>query len=195
VHVSDVVPGGPAASAGILAGDIITKLNGKPVTSQNELSRVVAATHTGDQIQVDLIREGKPKTVVVRSGTRPPPEELASLGRDNEPSPVTPSRPQQAAPNELGLRMGSLDENSRRNYGIKPDVRGAVIESVRQSSDAAQKGVQRGDVVVSISGHQVASPEDVAAQIAAAKKEGRPSVYLLLRRKDNQFGRAVKLGE
>jgi serine protease Do len=108
---------------------------------------------------------------------------------------VTPARPQQAPPNALGLRMGSLDESARRNYSIKPDVRGAVIESVRGSSDAAQKGVQRGDVVVSVSGTPVASPEDVDAAIASAKKAGRPAVYLLLRRKDNQFGRSVKLAE
>jgi serine protease Do len=195
VHVSDVVAGGPAAAGGVMPGDIIVKLNDKPVTSQNELSRVVAGTHTGDTIKIDVLREGKPKTLTVRSGTRPPPDELARAGTEPNAPPASPARPQQAAPNALGLRMGSLDENARRTYGIKPDVRGAVIEGVRGSSDAATKGVVRGDVVVSVSGQQVSSPEDVDAALASAKKAGRPAVYLLLRRKDNQFGRSVKLAE
>jgi hypothetical protein len=50
-------------------------------------------------------------------------------------------------------------------------------------------------VVVSVSGTPVNSPEEANAAIAAAKKAGRPSVYLLLRRRDNQFGTSVKLGE
>ena len=195
VHVSDIVAGGPAAAGGLQPGDIIVRLNDRPVATANELSRMVAGTRTGDAIKVDILREGKPRTLTIRSGTRPPPEELARGDDNRAPGPVTPARPQQSPPNALGLRMGSLDEGARRNYSIKPDVRGAVIESVRGTSDAAQKGVQRGDVVVSVSGSAVASPEDVDAAIASAKKAGRPSVYLLLRRKDNQFGRSVKLAE
>jgi serine protease Do len=195
VHVSDVVAGGPAANAGLQPGDIIVRLNDKPVSTSNELSRVVAGTRSGDNIKVDILREGKQRTLTVRSGTRPSPDELARRGNQTTPSPVTPPRSVQAPPNELGMRLGSLDDAARRANGISPEVRGAVIESVRGSSDAAQKGITRGDVVVSVSGTPVASPEEAEAAIAAAKKAGRSSVYLLIRRKDNQFGRSVKLGE
>jgi serine protease Do len=195
VHVSDVVAGGPAAQAGLQAGDIIVRLNDKPVSSSNELSRVVAGTRSGDAIKVEILREGKTRTLTVRSGTRPSPDELARRGEPSTPSPVTPPRSVQAPPNELGMRLGVLDETARKANGIAPTVRGAVIESVRGSSDAAQKGITRGDVVVSVSGTPVASPEEADAAIAEAKKAGRPSVYLLIRRKDNQFGRSVKLGE
>jgi serine protease Do len=195
VHVADVVAGGPAAAGGLQAGDIITKLNDKPVASANELSRMVANTHSGDAIKVDILRKGRAQQLTVRSGTRPSQEELAR-SNDNTPSqPVNPTRPQQNPPNALGLRLGSLDESARRTYGIAPSVRGVVIETVRGSSDAGQKGIARGDVVISVNGNAVNSPDEVEAAIAMAKKEGRPSVYLLIRHKENQYGRSVKLGE
>ena len=195
VHVSDVVAGGPAAQAGLQPGDIIVRLNDKPVASSNELSRVVAGTRSGESIKVDILREGKPRTLTVRSGTRPSPDELARRGDPATPAPVTPPRGAQTPPNELGMRLGVLDDAARKANGIAPSVRGAVIESIRGSSEGAQKGIRAGDVVVSVSGTPVASPEEANAAIASAKKAGRNAVYLLLRRKDNQFGTSVKLGE
>jgi putative serine protease PepD len=86
VLVSEVVPGGPADKAGIeggnteatiegssvtLGGDIITKLNGKPVSGMDQLVNVINGEKPGDEVEVTLLRHGEEKTVTVTLGNRP----------------------------------------------------------------------------------------------------------------------------
>jgi serine protease Do len=171
------------------------RLNDKAVATDHELSRLVAGTRSGDVIKVEVLRDGRMQTFNVRSGARPTNEELAKRDDTPDAPSVSPTRPALAPPNALGMRLGSLDEPNRKSYAIAPAVKGAVIESVRQTSDAAKKGIKRGDVIVSVNGTPVSAPEDVSAAIDAAKKASRSSVFLLVNRKPNQFGVAVKFGD
>ena len=69
--VQDVTPGGPADKAGIKNGDVIRKLNGQTVESNSQLTAMVTNMNPGTEVRIDLIRDGQPMTVQVRSGERP----------------------------------------------------------------------------------------------------------------------------
>ena len=69
--VAGLVPGGPAAKAGLAAGDVVVAANGQPVKSATELTREVAKVAAGGKIHLDIYRDGKPKTVDIIAGTRP----------------------------------------------------------------------------------------------------------------------------
>jgi serine protease Do len=93
-QVTDVMPGGPAQKAGLAAGDVVVAVNGVPVKSNLEMTREVAKAQAGDVIHLDVFRDGKERTVDVRSGTRPTDAQLAQNGGqgpdDEEGGPAAP---------------------------------------------------------------------------------------------------------
>ncbi len=91
------------------------------------------------------------------------------------------------------MSFGPLDESARRRYGIPADVRGVVVETIQGSSDAGQKGVKRGDVIVRAGDKVAASPADVPAAVEAAKHESRTSVLLQIHRNGRNIFVPIKI--
>jgi serine protease Do len=178
--VADVSPGGPSQRAGVQVGDVVVGVNGVPVKSSSDLTRQVARVRAGENLRLDVIRDGKRRTVDVRSGVRPSERELAA--NDNSGGvpggrPGVPGAPAPRAP-VLGMSLSPLDEPTRSRLNLPAEVRGAVVENVDQSSDAGAKGLRRGDVITLANGRPVAQPTDFASIVDAAKKAGRASVLV-----------------
>ena len=177
--VSDLVPGGPSQKAGLLPGDLVVSINGVAVKSSSELTREVAKARPGDALKLDVIRDGRHRNIEIRSGTRPSERELAA--NDNSGGRAGPggsSSPQVQRPSVLGLALAPVDDALRRKLTLPADLKGVAVDSVEQSSDAAQRGFRPGDVIVRAGDRQVASAADFAAVVDAAKKAGRTSVLV-----------------
>jgi len=176
--VSDLVPGGPSSRAGLAPGDVVVGINGVPVKTSSELTREVAKGKPGDTLRLDVIRDGKHRTVEVRSGVRPAEKDLAT--NDNSPGGdrATPAVPGTPHPSVLGMALAPLDEATRRRLNAPPELKGVLVEKVEQASDAGQKGLRPGDVIVQAGGHTVNSAADVAAAVETAKKAGRTGVLV-----------------
>jgi serine protease Do len=178
--VSDLVAGGPSQRAGLVAGDVVVSVNGHGVKSSSELTREVAKARPGDILHLDVIRDGRHRTVDVHSGARPSEAELAandnSQKRQGQGGGATPPAP--VAPAVLGLKLAPLDETLRKQLSLPADVHGAAVMSVEESSDAGEKGLKRGDVIVRAGDRTVATGADVAMVADAARKAGRPSVLV-----------------
>ncbi|MDP3660011.1 Do family serine endopeptidase [Phenylobacterium sp.] len=177
--VADLVAGGPSQRAGLQPGDVVTAVNGHTVKTSSELTREVAKARAGDTLKLDVLRDRKKKVVEVRSGVRPSERELAA----NDNTGRTPGARGGAEssvqlPAVLGLSLAPLDEAARRRYSVDADVRGVVIDGVEQTSDAGQKGLRRGDVIVRAGDRDVATASDFASAVDSAKKAGRQSVLL-----------------
>ncbi|HUO12907.1 MAG TPA: Do family serine endopeptidase [Caulobacteraceae bacterium] len=184
-QVTDVVPGGPAERAGLRSGDVVVAVDGVPVKSNTEMTREVAKAQAGDVVHLDVYRDGKEMAVDVKSGTRPSEEALADGNRPggDEDNGGSSDHPATAGPAVLGMQLAPLNADTRGQYNI-PDVikDGVVVQSVKGSSDAGDKGLQRGDVIVQAGDREVASAGDVAAAVDAWKKAGRSSIPLAVRR-------------
>jgi serine protease Do len=193
--VSDLVPGGPSARGGLASGDIVVAINGVGVKTSTELTREVAKGKPGDVLRLDVIREGQHRTVEVRSGIRPSEKDLAS--NDNTPGGVdrgNPTAPPAAPhPSVLGMALGPLDEPTRRRLNAPADLHGVVVESVDVNSDAGQKGLHRGDVIVRAGGRPVTSAAEVAAAVEEAKKAGRAGVAFGIFRQGRTTFLALKM--
>ncbi len=177
--VSDTVPGGPSARAGLQPGDVVISVNGVAVGTSSELTREVAKASAGDTLRLDIIRGDARRTIQVRSGVRPNERELAA--NDNGGGPAAPrgqAPAQPAAPEVLGMTLAPIDEAARRSFGIAAEVRGVVVTALASSSDAARKGLRRGDVIARVNSRAVAAAGDVVAEVEAARKAGRPSVLV-----------------
>ncbi len=182
--VASVVPGEGAARAGIQQGDVITKVNNQDVTPETTLSFIVANLPVGSRIPIELIRNGQRQSVTAVLGERPSDEKLAALsGADGDAAvPQDDKTTQKATRDTLGFSVTPMTPDIARALGLPAPVKGVVITSIDQGSDAGQKGLQRGDIVTAINQRPVASAADIAAGVAAAKSAGRPSVLLSVQR-------------
>jgi serine protease Do len=92
---------------------------------------------------------------------------------------------QQAGPEKssaLGLQLGRLDASTRKQLGLKGEVKGVVVTQVSPDSPAAELGVQPGDVIMAINQQPVATPRDAAQRLRQAKEKGDRHLLLLLNR-------------
>ena len=177
--VADLVPGGPAQKGGLMAEDVITAVNGVNIKSGSELTREVAKGHPGDTLKLSVLRGGKPRTIDIKSGVRPTEKELSLNDDDSDENGAdAPAKPQVQKSEALGMSLVPIDDAARRTYSIDPTVKGVLIDSVKTNSDAAEKGLRKGDVVTSVNGDPVASAAQVTSAVEAAKKLQRPSVNL-----------------
>jgi putative serine protease PepD len=69
--VVDVAPGGPAAGAGVETGDVITSVDGRPVSEPEDVSEAISGKEPGDRVEVELVRDGEPRTLTITLAARP----------------------------------------------------------------------------------------------------------------------------
>jgi serine protease Do len=179
--VARVEPGYAAAKAGIRQGDVIVAIDGQEVTPDNTLSYVVANAPIGSRVAIDLIRNGKRERVTAVVGERPAEDQIAGSDDFTEDGAPTP-RPGQAAQATLGLSLQALTPEIARQLRVGPDTRGVVIAAVDPSSDAAQQGLTRGDIILSINQQPVTTPEAAATAVAEVRKQRRDRVLLFVQR-------------
>lgn len=166
---------GPSRSAGILAGDVVVRFDGRDVRSSTDLPRLVASTPVGKEVDVVVIRKGKETTVKVtlgrlEDGEKPQPAsaKVDEKGDDN------------AVRKALGMEFASLNADARRRFGIQANVKGVVITSVAPSSVAAEKALRPGDIIVEINQEQMNEPDDIVRKMRAVKEQGRKSALFLI---------------
>jgi serine protease Do len=179
--VRSVVPNTPGARAGLQQGDVIVKVNGQQVTPDQTVSYLVANTPVGAKIPLEIVRAGKRATVYVTVGERPTEEQLAKItGGDSVTTDkgTAPAAPQKA----LGLSLAPLTPQLGRAANLPATATGVIITSVDPNGDAAEQGLQRGDLISSVNNQPVTTPAQVIAAVEAARKAGRSSVLLLVRR-------------
>lgn len=155
VLVGDVVKDGAADKAGIRNGDIITRFDGKPMTSANQLRNTVAATPPGKEVEIELYRDGAPTTVRARVGELSDQQELAAGRGGAEPSEA------------LGMVVETLTPDLAQQLGYTDEIRGVVVTRVQPGSLASRLGLARGDVILSAGN----SPLTTVAQFRAAVNE------------------------
>jgi len=180
---------GPAKPAGIEPGDVVVKFDGKEVKDPKDLSRVVADTAVGKEVDVVIIRKGQEETRKVMLGRLEDPDKAQPAAAKTKEEPVEKPVTQKA----LGLDLATLSKDLRTRYKIKDSVKGVVITSVDGASDAAEKRLSAGDVIVEVAQEAVSSAADIKKRVEQLKKDGKKSVLLLVANGEGEL-RFVALG-
>jgi serine protease Do len=188
--IRGVTAGGPAARAGIQQGDVVISVNNQPVTPDQSLAYLVSQQPVGSRVPLEVIRNGQRTTATVSIGERPTEDELARLnGGDDaeqavqEPEAAQQSPSQKSTRESLGVTLQALTPEIARGLRLSDaNLKGVVVVSVDPNGDAAAKGLQPRDVILSINQRATATPEAAAAAVAAARSAGRNSVLVLIRR-------------
>jgi len=168
---------GPAKPAGIEPGDVVVKFDGKDVKDPKDLSRVVADTAVGKEVEVVVIRKGAEETKKVTLGRLEDNEKAQQAAAKTKDEPAAEKPVTQKV---LGLDLAALSKDLRGKYKIKDSVKGVVITGVDNASDAADKRLSAGDVIVEVAQEAVTNTADVKKRVDQIKKDGRKSVLLMV---------------
>jgi serine protease Do len=173
------VPEGPAADAGMMAGDVITSFDGVKVPDTRELVRQVGETDVGKTVRVVVFRDGGTKTLKVTLGRREDAESGAD-GAGGEDSPDAAPEPQTL----MGLTLAPLDSDLRMQLELPGDATGLVVQDIDPLSEAYEKGLRAGDVITEAGQQALSSVSDLESRISNAREAGRKSLLLLVRSND-----------
>lgn len=171
------VPEGPAKDAGLLAGDVITTFNGKTITDVRDLTRTVADSPIGEAVPVVVLREGNEMTIDVTLGRRETAEGEAEAEGELGAVPEAPVQSE-----VLGMTLKPIDGPTAQELGLPAGSEGLAVVNVDAASEAAAKGLARGDIIVEAGQRPVTSLKDLNDRIEEAKAGGRKSMLLLVRR-------------
>ncbi|MBA3936496.1 MAG: DegQ family serine endoprotease [Planctomycetes bacterium] len=159
--VGDAVADGPAAKAGIKAGDVVVSFNGTAIDEPRHLRLLAAQTAPGTKAKLGIVRDGKPMTIDLTVQELPGGEAVAAKGHGE--------RDGHAAPVKLGVHVVDLDAQVRERLDIPSDIEGALIAEVAPGSRAEQAGLKRGEVILEIDRQPIGGAKDAVAAIGASK--------------------------
>lgn len=165
--VGSVERDSPGAKAGLQRGDVITELNGQPISGPNDLRLRVGTMTPGTTVQLKILRNGEIKEMTLTLGEGP-----GNKGSNNSPG-ASENSPMS------GVQVDELNADTRQQLGLGPEVKGVVVTEVPDASPAAEAGLQHGDVIEQVNRQPVNSVADYQRLIRQA---GREPLVLLINR-------------
>jgi serine protease Do len=172
------VPEGPAKDAGILQGDVIVIFDGREVEDVRDLVQTVGNTEVGKAVDVVVVRDGEQVTLSVTLGLR----DDEQLARADEPL-VNEDAPKDYE--GLGITLSNLTEEIREGLDLAVGLEGVVVVDVVETSEAFEKGLKSGDVIVEAGQEKITALADFDAQVSVTIESGRKTMLLLVRRGDD----------
>ncbi len=163
--VSSIAKGSPAENAGLLQGDVILRFNGKEIENTHMLSQLAAATAPNTQVDIDILRNGKPETVTLTVGTMPAEEQKI----------VSPEEE-----TKWGMAVQDLTPQLAEQLGLEPGTTGVVISDIASGSPASEAGLRPGDLIKEINRKEIENLDDYRQALRQVKKGD--NLLLLIKR-------------
>jgi serine protease Do len=185
VVVNSVESGSPAERAGLKMGDVIMAVNGKPVSSGDQLVGIVSDTDVGSTLHLQVMRERKPMSVDVVVGDRN--KVLSELSGGPDDSQSAPDNSQSGG--ILGLSIRNLTSDQAKEVSDQLHLgapQGVLVTDTVPSGFGDELGVVRGDVILSVN-HQNVKTTDDLTRIQSRLKSGDDVLFLIARRADRTF--------
>lgn len=173
--VAELVEDSPAKKAGVEPSDVILTFDGKSVDEMRLLPLIVAETDIDKRVKMTVWRGGKEKTLRVLIGELEE-EELQVSARANSDS--DDGEPDRKTIDGLGVTVAELTSSIRDQYELPDEITGLVIVDVDSDSDAAEKGLRRGDIIAEVQQTPVETAKDAEKVIAEARSKDRTVVLL-----------------
>ena len=158
--IVDVTAGSPADVAGLQPDDVVVGVDGTTVEDNSALSRYVSSKPPETRVVLRVLRAGKERDVPVTLGTFPDQDFDQRAPADEGPS------------DELGMTLQDLTQRLSSELELPRGTRGAVVLGVEPGEAAAEAGLQRGDVILSVNGNPIDGVEAFTEQIDAIGSTG-----------------------
>jgi serine protease Do len=179
--VAEPQPNGPAAKAGIVAGDVITAVNGTPVKDARDLARQIGSIAPGTTVRLTVWRKGEEKTFSLALGELPNERDARVTSSDS-------ATPHGSDVPRLGLSLAPAGQVAGSGS------EGVVVTKVDPDGAGSEHGFQTGDIILEVGGKKVSSPADVRTALNEAQREGKRSVLMRVKSGETTKFVALRLG-
>jgi serine protease Do len=159
--VAEPQPDSPAVKAGIVAGDVITAVNGEEVKDARDLAKKIGAAAPGTSVKLTVLRNGSEKQLTLTLGELPAERQARNENSEQRDVPGT------GVPH-LGLTLSPA----------KGGAQGVVVTAVDPEGPAAEHGFRNGDLILDVGGKSVSTPADVRKALADARSAGKRTVLM-----------------
>ncbi len=185
--VSEVTKDSPAEKGGIKSGDIILQFDGKEISIMRRLPKIVAETSVGKEVDVIILRDGKEKTLKIS---------VAKLdGDESEISSTDKGKSNDEENLILGITLSPITSELRKKYKIAKDSKGIIITNIKRNSEAAQRGLRKGDLIMRVQLSDINSVEELKKEIKKRKENKGKQILLFIQRDNNRFFQALAVEE
>lgn len=181
--ISTVEPDGPADQAGLQEGDVVLQLNGEYVRSWTDFRVAIGNSSPGDEVTIEVFRDGEQITYTVELGEIDPEEVASNMSGDEKEELIE----------ELGFQVDELTDSIRRQLNLGSNVNGVVVMDIAQASRAYRQGLRRGDVISQIADQAVANPDEFYGAARALKQQGTEAALLRVNRQGRNMFIAIEL--
>jgi serine protease Do len=179
--VSGVVPDGPAAKAGVRAGDVVLQVDGEPIADSHDLLRSVLRKSVGSKVALQVLRDGRARNLTVTAGERP--------GSDRDAKAAASSKGNGGADPAagFGLRLRPLTPELAKRLQAPELKHGVVVAGVAPGAPAARAGLRQGDIIVEADRQPVRNVEHLQKALSDGKavlrvQRGDGSYYTVLQK-------------
>ena len=172
--VAVTVAGGPAEKAGVRVGDVVLGYGDQVPTDERALLRMITETPDGQTTSLTVLRDGKKQLIPVTVAEWP----RQLWEKNNGTKKPTPRH--WTLPPDFGLTLSELTDQIRAQYGLDTGQAGVVITGVAAGTDAADRGLAPGDVILRVQDATVNSTVDVQSRLDEARNEKRSFALLLV---------------
>jgi serine protease Do len=170
----------PAAKAGVVAGDVITDIDGAPIKDSRDLTRKIGMKAPGTSIKVTLVRKGEIKSLGMTLGKMPNEQQANADTKDDSSANGSP---------RLGLTLAPAKEVAGSGN------QGVAVVGVDPNGPAAERGVKTGDVILDVGGKAVANAADVRQALSDARTAGKNTVLLRVKTAEAMRFVALPIGK
>jgi len=181
--VADPQSNGPAAKSGIMAGDVITAVNGNAVKDARDLAKQIGGMAPGSTAKLTVWRKGEEKTFSIALGELPNQREARATTTPDSSGPEGTDVPR------LGLTV--VPAGQVAGSGSE----GVVVTEVDPNGIASDQGVKTGDVILEVGGKKVANPADIRSALKDAQKDGKRTILMRVKSGDATKFVALRLGK
>ena len=166
--ISNVANSSPADNAGLITGDVILEFNDVSINNSSHLKNVVSSSEPGKRYKVDIIRDGRRKSIYVKLGELPNEPQMAFMATEKSST--------------LGITVQDLNNSLRKHYNLSPEDDGVVVTEMDKDSEAYRSGIREGDIIIRVGTNNVRNSNDFKDLIQTSSRQN--TVLLLVKRED-----------
>jgi serine protease Do len=189
VVVASVEQGGPAATAGLVPGDVILRLDDRPIDSARDFRRAIAESPVGRTLTLMALHSGVMRSLSLVTGAYPKSTALAA-GRSELPPAL---RVPVATPADPGMRLADLTPARRAQFELGATEAGVLVTEVNPDGPAADAGIATGDVILQVRQRSVATPAEVRRDLLTLAQAQVEHAALLVRGKNGAHWVVLRL--
>ncbi len=178
--VDGVHAGGPAAIAGLRIGDVILRYDNHTPSDERALMRAIAKSTIGQAVPITMLRAGQAQNLLVTPAEWPGTVITSAAVASQAPEPTV------RVPPNLGISLSTLTAELRARQGLHMQQAGVLVEGVAAGTDAFDRGLAPGDVILRVQDTDVGSPQEVTAAVDAARTQHKAFVLALVLAKVQQ---------